>query len=149
MSCKFTYSGDPARNDNDATRFLLGDTDPEDFLLQDKEIAWLVSEHGSPRSAAIHGAEGIAAKFSRLADEKVGQVSVNYKQLSENYQRLADRLRKNRDISISAPIVGGISKSDKESVADNSDRVSPKFTKDLHEGSASFADDTGCLRHCT
>ena len=36
----WTYSGDPATNARDAIRFLTGDTDTNDQLINDEEIAW-------------------------------------------------------------------------------------------------------------
>ncbi len=37
----WTYGGDPSANARDAIRFLIGDTDTNDQLLNDAEIAWI------------------------------------------------------------------------------------------------------------
>ena len=40
----WTYSGDPATNARDSIRFLVGDTDTNDQLVSDEEIAWTNSQ---------------------------------------------------------------------------------------------------------
>ncbi len=90
----WTYSGDPSLSDVDAIRFLIGDTDSSDQLLQNEEINYLLSlGGGSPEYAAFLGAESIAAKFSRLADSKVGELSKSASQQAEGYRRLASDLK--------------------------------------------------------
>lgn len=46
----FSYSGDPTSSDLDECRFLLGDTDSENPILQDEEIAYLISDAGSNKN---------------------------------------------------------------------------------------------------
>lgn len=38
----FTYSGNPETSTLDAVRFMIGDTNPCDPLLQDEEINYLI-----------------------------------------------------------------------------------------------------------
>ena len=79
----FTYSGDPANSDADTVRFLLGDTDPSAFFLNDSEIAFLLSTvHSIGLSnpvlqAAAAGAEAIASKLSREITYSADGVSVS------------------------------------------------------------------------
>ena len=37
----WTYSGDPSSSARDAIRFLVGDTDTNDQLVTNEEIAWV------------------------------------------------------------------------------------------------------------
>ena len=128
----WTYSGDPSQSTLDEVRFLIGDTCPCDQLLQDEEIKYLIASEVDIVSAAVKGAETIAAKFSRLSDESVGQVSVRYSQKSEQYWKLSLKLKSDAALSC-IPYCGGISKSDKETQELDDDRVKPKFTKELHD----------------
>ena len=43
----FSYSGDPRANPLDECRFILGDTDKHNPILQDEEIDYIISQSGS------------------------------------------------------------------------------------------------------
>lgn len=43
----FTYSGNPKENTRDECRFILGDTDINNPILQDEEIDYIISQSGS------------------------------------------------------------------------------------------------------
>ena len=77
----WTYGGDPAANARDAIRFLCGDTDTNDQLLNDAEVAWVNNQLTGSDTAttALYNAAYrccllIASKFSRLADQSVGDL---------------------------------------------------------------------------
>lgn len=130
----WTYSFDPSASLKDQVRFLIGDTDQNDPLLYDKEITWVLGQYNnSPMNAAIRCCETIAAKFSRMADEKAGPVSVTYSQKSKQYRDLRQELVSRLAVEDMAPYAGGISKSDKATVRDDSDRVEPTFEKHMME----------------
>jgi len=129
----WTYKGEPGTIPRDHVRLLIGDTDCEDQLLSDGEILFFLDENGSAKSAAVAAAQAIAAKFSRLADEKVGQVSVTYSQKAEHYRNLADTLKTQLSVTRLAPYAGGISVSDKDLVESDTDRVNPAFTRTTHQ----------------
>lgn len=126
----FEYSGDPTTNKKDEVRFLIGDTDVQEPLLQDGEIQYLLSKYNqNAMSAAIQACETIAAKFSRLMDEQVGQVKITYSQRAEQYTKMRDELRTRLSLDGVSPYSGGISKTDKQVQEQNTDRVKPDFTK--------------------
>lgn len=130
----WTYSGDPNKSAKDQTRFLLGDTDKSDPLLSDAEIVWALSVYQNvPQNAAIRLCESIIAKFSRLTSEAVGQVRIEFQQKVENYRAMLRDLRSRLAMEDAAPYAGGISVSDKQSNAANTDRVRPDFTKHMME----------------
>lgn len=132
VTLKFSYSGDPSKSDKDKVRFLIGDTDANAPLLGDPEITYLITEEGTPVRASIAAAVAISAKFSRLSDESVGDVSKSYSQRAEQYKKLADQLRQRQAEKSVCPYAGGISVADKQSVEGNTDRVDPAFYRDLH-----------------
>lgn len=55
-----TYSGDPRTSAKDSLRFVLGDTNVNDAMLQDAEISYLIEE--------FSGSKLYAEAFSRCAD---------------------------------------------------------------------------------
>ena len=93
----FTYSGTPSASQRDAIRFLLNDTDSTDVLLQDEEISFLVSTWSNTYEAARGGAEVIASKFTRDADntsKTVGDISISksFSNKAKEYRALAKSL---------------------------------------------------------
>lgn len=126
----WTYGGDPGANDRDWVRFRIGDTDTTDQQMTDEEIAALLAEYTSKQAAAVVAVEALIAKFSRLASKSVGDLSIQYNQRLENYQSLAERLRREQAIRAASPVAGGISVNRKGTVRDNDDRVRPWAARD-------------------
>jgi len=129
----WTYSGDPSGSDRDEVRFLVGDTDTSDQQLSDEEIAYLLTEYTNPRVAAVAAVKAIIAKYARLVTKEVGDLRLQYSDRLANYKNLLVTLEKETAFSTVVPYAGGISKSDKDSVRDDSDRVKPSFAIDMHE----------------
>lgn len=131
----WTYSGNPADSSLDAVRFLIGDTDSEEELIQDEEINYLLEEEaGDVIEAAVRACNTIAARFSRLADQTIGDYSAKYSQKAQNYRELALRIREEdtkSSVMKAVPFAGGISVSDKETTKEDSDRVKPAFEKGM------------------
>jgi len=146
----WTYSGDPATNARDAIRFLSGDTDTNDQLINDEEIAWINNQLTGSDTAttALYNAAyrvciTIASKFSRLADQAVGDMRVDMSQKAKAYRDQADWLLQlaGRERSVPTPYAGGITLTDKEIDWDNTNLVRPGFYKgqfdDKRDGNAS------------
>jgi hypothetical protein len=126
-----TYSASLSSN-SDKVRFLLGDTSNSAAteLLADGEVTWLLTEETNVYRAAAVGAEAIAAKFSRLADTSVGDVSVQNSQKSKQYLELAKRLYTSATgKGTGAAFLGGYSISDRDTRLDDTDRVLPFFDR--------------------
>jgi hypothetical protein len=120
----FTYD---ISSETGQVRFYVGDTNPSDALLADDEVEFLLDAEGSVQAAAIAAAEAIAAKFTRLADKSVGDLSISQSQKAKQYLALAERLR--RAMAKGALLYfGGISKTTKETREADTDRVEPAFT---------------------
>lgn len=73
-------------------RFLVGDTNESDPLLQDEEINYLLSINQTVVATAIACCERISATFARLVDHRLGPLSVSNSQKSAHYARLARQL---------------------------------------------------------
>jgi len=133
----WNYSGDPASSARDSIRFLVGDTDINDQLVTDEEIAWTNNQvTGSDTAttdlytAAYRVMIAIASKFSRLANQAIGDMRVDLFQKAENARLQAEELRTlaGRENLVPVPYAGGISIADKDIDRANSDRVDPFFT---------------------
>ncbi len=93
----WTYDGDPSANNRDKVRFLIGDTDTDNQLLQDAEITFLFNEWNSNAYlAAAHACDSLAAKFAGKADnsKSVGDLSIStqFGQQADRYRSLGAQL---------------------------------------------------------
>lgn len=130
----WTYSGDPGSSDLDKVRFLIGDTDPEDRMLGDEEILYVLADRGSVYSAASIACLGLAARFSREVDKQVGDLKISAEQRAKHYQTLHEHYASQAGESggmspyvLAAPYAGGISRSDRQAQIDDTDRRAPAF----------------------
>lgn len=130
----WTYSGDPSQSAKDQVRFLVGDTNEKEPLLQDGEIRWLLNQYqNTPLNAAIRACETIISKLSRAVDESVGRVSISFSQRRKGYADTLLMLRQRLAMEDAVPYCGGISVTDKYTQDMNTDRVRPDFTKHMME----------------
>lgn len=130
----WSYSGDPSTSPKDEVRFLIGDTDQCDQILQDPEILFVLAKYNfAPMNAAIRLCETVISKYSRLCNEAVGQVRIDYKDVVANYKDTMNILRARLAMEDATPYCGGISVSDKMTNAMNPNRVRPDFTKHMME----------------
>ena len=85
----------------------------------------------------------IASKFSRLADQSVGDLKVDMFQKATNAREQAALLKQQalREGNTPTPYAGGISVSDKEIDEDNSDIVQPYFSRGQWTNSRGGAND--------
>ena len=131
----WSYSGNPKLSAKDQVRFQIGDTNPEDPLLTDEEIEYLLSLYNNtPMNTSIRCCETLVSKFSRLADEAVGQVKISYSQIADTYlKKTIPMLRARLAMEDSQFYAGGISQNDKHTQAMDFDRVKPDFSKHMME----------------
>lgn len=130
----WNYSFNPENSAKDEVRFLIGDTNIKDQLLQDEEIQYLLKKHNNyPLNAAIRACEAVISKFSRLADETVGSVSKSFSQKAQSYFKTMEMLRTRVALEGARPYAGGISVSDKQTNTQNEDLVNPDFKKHQFE----------------
>jgi hypothetical protein len=104
----------PEQNNKDAIRFLLGDTDINNALLQDEEINWLITRwldtQGSLEYVAAVAAETIGARFAREANYSADGVSISLANLGQQFRDLAASLRsQHKSLLVGGQVdVGGI-----------------------------------------
>lgn len=129
----WTYDGDPSLSQRDEVRFLVGDTDTTDQLVTDEEIAYAIDQEANILLAAAKVAKAIMAKFARLVDKSVGDLKLNFSQRIDHYKELIDQLTERGMESAGVPYAGGISIIDKQNREEDTDRVDPTFTREMHQ----------------
>ena len=107
-------------------RMRVGDCTSGDQLMQDEEINAILADAGDRTLAASRACRQISATFARRVQKTVGKFSLAHQQASERYAKLSDELLLEMGLSV-GPYAGGISVSDKETRADDTDRVAPHF----------------------
>lgn len=102
----WTYSADPTSSQKDAIRWLVGDTNPDNPLVQDEEIMFnLMEMNYEIYRAAANTATNIAAFFTSEAQstsKSVGGLSLSksFGDKASRYERLAkDLLMRSRRVN--------------------------------------------------
>lgn len=125
-SVRFSYGNNPATSDQDAVRFLVGDTNPDRPLLDDREVDWAISQYPNKNLAAAHLAEHLFGRFASMADIKVGPVSKNFSKVAELFKKKADQLRREACL-LAAPSFPAIDRAKKEALEQDTSLTSPQF----------------------
>ena len=89
----WSYSGDPADSKKDEVRFLIQDTNPNEQLISDEELQFLITQNSNTLLAASYACNAIATAFSRFPDTQEGDISVNCSQIVEQYTEKAKYFR--------------------------------------------------------
>lgn len=126
-----TYSGNPLDDDLNWIRWRVGDTNPDEWLQTDAEIDAAIDLAANKFDAAVQVCEAIAAKFARLYSVSLSSPggvnhSNNYAQKYDHYVALAEKIRGETARTVK-PVVGGLTLSDKEANAANTDLIPPPF----------------------
>lgn len=112
--------------DKDRVRFLVGDTDTTDQLVQDEEINATLTTYGVLQLAAAVICEHLSALYARQVDKRIGSLSVSASQRAKAFATRAAELRVELT-TLAEAFVGGLSISDKVTMADDTDAVQPAF----------------------
>ncbi|ODN40973.1 hypothetical protein [Piscirickettsia litoralis] len=114
-------------------RYLIGDTNEKDPLLQDEEINFTLDQYKNTDQAAAACCEGIAARFSREADQTAGKVSQDLSQKSHQYLKLAEtiRSRASSNLGAGAFYAGGINKADDVKYRSDPTINQPRFIRGM------------------
>lgn len=124
----WTYSGDPSASSLDEVRFLIGDTDTTDQLLQDAEVTYAITKYTDPLQAAVSLCVQLAAKFARLVDVADDTVKAAFSQRSKGFASLADTLKQQLMTPLVGPWAGSFSLDYQKQVASDVSMVQPQFT---------------------
>lgn len=105
----FVYD-DPNNSHTEAVRFLIQDVDDTRQLLQDEEIEYLLAEASDDvLAASLACAEALLAKGAHRVTKKIGDRSINYSDLTGQYERLITVLQSKTqrgDFSFTVPSTG-------------------------------------------
>lgn len=91
----WTYDNDPTGTPRDSVRLLIPDTDVQNQLITDEEIAYLLSTNSNdPRLAAAEGLEIVASNAALvLKVTKLLDVSVDGTKVADALMKRAAQLR--------------------------------------------------------
>ncbi len=117
--------------DKDKVRFLIGDSDTGDLILQDEEIEWLLDTEHNIYMAAGEAADKAASKLRRLGiqDLKVGETRIRYDrslEIREKVSRLRDRGRAHQLVD-----AGGVFLSDRTDMEGDSSLIQPGIKRGM------------------
>lgn len=135
MSHYSYLSSDPGSSDRSWVRLRIGDNSSADVLLYDEEIDVLLASEGGKYAAAASAARSIGARYARKTDKQIGRLRISMAQASQHYFDLADKLDTEAATAIGGmddivvPYAGGISLSDRDSDADDTDRPEYSFIR--------------------
>lgn len=118
-----------------SVRFLVGDA-IEPYQLSDAEIAFALDQMGNNTyMAAAFCARALSAFYARRVDTRFEAIDSKYSQLRDSYERLARSLESQgkRQGGLGLPAAGGLTKSDIDLAAQNSDRLDPYFYDGMFE----------------
>lgn len=118
-----------------SVRYLVGDTDTNNQIVQNEEITFALSQTGDDiYKAGSYVAKAISAKYSSWVDTELdGALRVEYSQLRDAYNSLAADIevigKKYKGSSLGI-FFGGVSQAVIDGIRDNDDRVTPAFRMD-------------------
>jgi hypothetical protein len=130
----FTYEASLASSKKDQVRFLVGDTDPDEFFLHDDEITWLLTiweGKGTVFYVASMAAESIAARFAREVTTSSDSQTVSTSELQQKYLDLAARLMRMHETLLTDGVVdmGGVTAGEQPDPT----VTSPAFGTGMHD----------------
>ena len=119
-------------------RMLIGDTDPDDPILNDYEIDAVLSVYTNEVEAAAWVCLGLSAKYASEGDITHGRYKFENISKSKRYDELSKRYFKQvygvpYPITSVSPSFGGISQSNKDANDGDTDNVDPYFYRGQFE----------------
>ena len=134
----WTYANNPgtdtAERRRDFVRFNLGDTDTNDQLVTDEEIAAALAEASNDvYLATAIVARAIAAQFMRASDISMGEgaLAISDRAIADGFLNLATRMerqaKKYGTVDIGVPAAGGLTESELKALDEDPDWNSPRF----------------------
>lgn len=130
---------DTLATDKDKVRFFIGDIDTNDKLISDEGIEAMIEAFGNLYDAAAAIADSIAGQFARSSSLSIDGFSIRSSERANEFRALAASLRRQGQAAaggLGAPFVGGVSRSEMESVNADTDRVQPAFREGLFDNPA-------------
>lgn len=128
----WSYTGDPGARDLDMVRFLLGDTDSTDPQLTDEEINAMLTVHVTAQRAAAGCANVLVAKYTRMVDKSIGDLSISYSQRAKAFKELAAQLKADSPV-VPEPFSAAMVAADKDANESDTSLVQPFFRRGMHD----------------
>lgn len=137
----YTYANDPAVGDaataaqkRDAVRFLTQDNQANAssaYKATDEEIAFLIASEANEFMAAGRLCQILANRPGPMSMKKVGDLTIEFGS-RKDYLQLAQMLFA-RGSNYQVPTIGGISRTDKETLTDDTDWLRPLFSRKMQQ----------------
>jgi len=137
----WTFS-DSIATDKDKVRLKIGDTDTNDQLLSDETIEALLAIRDDVVLCAIDACRAILAKLAREIDRSAAGMSGSRSQKTQHYKDILANLTKESGGETRVK-VGGISKSDNDTLRDDSDFEEPAFSVGMNDRTNSSGGSNG------
>lgn len=125
-----TWSYDPAdlaTTPKDQVRYLIGDTVPDDQILQDEEINFTIGIEAGVFYAAARCCETISALFGRKVSTTVGSLKIDARLKYEHYVELRRVLTSRAAIGDCSPQTVAILIATKQAQEEDDSLVPPAF----------------------
>lgn len=102
----FTYTGDPTSSPVDALRFLVGDTSPENVLMQDAEYAYIIAQFPDSKAKQYAATCRAAATHYAACNVKrsLGPQSEDPRDRANYFASLADKYEKMAAFTATPPL---------------------------------------------
>lgn len=124
----WTYSPTSLGTDLAKVRLYIGDTNTNDQLLSDEEIAVFTTLETSLFMAAARCCDAIIAKLARDIDRSNIGMSASRSQKVQHYKDLRDKLEEWSKSGGGGMFVGGVSADANETLDTDADNIKPQFT---------------------
>lgn len=142
------YTGNPTTDTSDQIRLLIGDTSTGDAVFADAEIDFFNAQRPNIYLSAQMALESIlgttrASKLETVILKQVGDFREERAAVTDAFT-LRDKIKALRmqGVRKAKPYAGGISKSDKDSNQDDSDRERPAFRVGMFDNPVSISTST-------
>lgn len=112
-------------------RLEIGDTDPNEYFLDDEEIEIIQSEKTSFYRRAAACCELVCVKVAKDVNHKIGHFSENSDEIYKRYKELASKF--SLYSSVSYPWSASISEAEKTSYEDDTSLVKPRIKLGMHD----------------
>lgn len=127
----WSYSGDPTSSALDALRFHIGDTESATPLLSNEEINYVLANNASLNRQLAACFETIGRKLLQRPNFALDKWREDRHEVAKSFLEQAKELRKKS--AAQGIYAGGISKTDKETREEDTDRDAPFATLDMDE----------------
>lgn len=129
-----SYNDSDLSTDLNKVRLIIQDTSSTDFKFSDEEITFFISEEANIYGAAASAKESLASKTAEKVSKTVGKLKIELQQQFEHHIEQAKNFRTQSQTKGSSQIfAGGLSVTGKDAQRADTDRVDPKFTRDMDQ----------------